>query len=93
MKIPLSPVFSLALAASAFGLVSIAPRPAAAEIVYPYCAMVVGEEEAQNCGYDTLAQCRAAMSGLPGYCQPNPRYVAVPPAVPVKKKPRHPGRG
>ena len=92
MKIALCPAFSLALAASLSGLALIAPRPAAAEIVYPYCAMMVGEEEAQNCGFDSLAQCRAAMSGLPGYCMPNPRYVAAPPAAPIKR-PRHPGRG
>ncbi|MBS0245914.1 MAG: DUF3551 domain-containing protein [Proteobacteria bacterium] len=53
------------------------PRPAAAEIIYPWCAVyserLVG---ATNCGFSTPVQCRAALSGLGGMCMQNPAYNA-----------------
>ncbi len=52
-----------------------APKPAAAEIIYPWCAIyserTVG---ATNCGFSTLAQCRETISGIGGGCVPNPAY-------------------
>ena len=54
---------------------AVAPRPAAAEIIYPWCAVyserTVG---ATNCGFVTLAQCRETLSGLGGMCMQNPAY-------------------
>ena len=36
----------------------------------PWCAMYTRGSE--NCGYSTYEQCRAAVSGLRAFCQPNP---------------------
>jgi hypothetical protein len=35
-----------------------------------WCAMFTRGSE--NCGYSTFEQCRAAVSGLPAFCQQNP---------------------
>ena len=43
-----------------------------------YCAVAGGRNSYENCGYYTLAQCRAAVSGVGGFCQPNPRFVYTP---------------
>jgi hypothetical protein len=49
--------------------------PAQAANEYPWCAyygsLGMG---ATNCGFSTQAQCRAAISGVGGFCQTNPRY-------------------
>ena len=49
--------------------------PAQAINEYPWCAyygsLGMG---ATNCGFSTQAQCRAAISGVGGFCQTNPRY-------------------
>jgi hypothetical protein len=62
--------------------------PAQAGIEYPWCA-VYSESTigATNCGFSTLAQCRAAISGAGGGCYQNPAY---PIASPQPK--RHPIR-
>ena len=44
---------------------------------YPYCAMRGGRGASENCGYATLAQCRATVSGAGGFCQVNPRFFAA----------------
>jgi Protein of unknown function (DUF3551) len=44
---------------------------------YPYCAMRGGRGSSENCGYASLAQCRATVQGAGGYCQPNPRFFAA----------------
>jgi hypothetical protein len=42
---------------------------------YRWCAYYgLFGSEATNCGFDTLAQCRATISGIGGTCQPNPAY-------------------
>jgi Protein of unknown function (DUF3551) len=42
---------------------------------YPWCAYYgLFGSEATNCGFNTLAQCRATISGIGGSCQPNPAY-------------------
>lgn len=67
------------------GALLAAPRPAAAEIIYRWCAVyserTVG---ATNCGFSTLAQCRATLSGLGGWCMENPAYR--PPASAAPKR-------
>ena len=54
----------------------LAGAPAQAINEYPWCAhygaLGMG---ATNCGFSTQAQCRAAISGVGGICQTNPRYV------------------
>jgi hypothetical protein len=43
---------------------------------YPWCAHYGNSDSgATNCGFSTLEQCRAAISGVGGFCQTNPRYV------------------
>ena len=63
-----------------------APSPTQAGIEYPWCA-VYSERSvgATNCGFSTLAQCRATISGIGGGCYRNPAYIA---AEPRQKKPR-----
>lgn len=62
--------------------------PARAE-VYPWCAIYSGSDMggATNCGFSTLAQCAATVSGIGGYCEPNPRYHAS--APPPRRQRRH----
>lgn len=61
-----------------------------------YCAMAGGRGGYENCGYYTLAQCRAAVSGVGSFCQPNPRFVYTPHAdeepayVPRRQRSRRP---
>jgi Protein of unknown function (DUF3551) len=73
-------VFLTALAASG--------RPAAA-IEYPWCAEYSGEDGGggRNCGFATLAQCMATVSGVGGGCVHNLFYDEAPdrPAPSVRK--------
>jgi hypothetical protein len=46
---------------------------------------------AVNCGYYTLQQCQAGVSGQGGYCIPNP-FMQQSKADPRKATPRRPGR-
>ena len=48
----------------------------AAAVEYPWCAYYGDSHGGINCGFTSLAQCRAAISGNSGYCQPNPYYSA-----------------
>jgi hypothetical protein len=45
-----------------------------AEITYPWCAQYSNEHGGRNCGFATLEQCRASVSGNGGYCEVNPMY-------------------
>ncbi|MBX6426406.1 MAG: DUF3551 domain-containing protein [Variibacter sp.] len=64
-----------AVAAAAIGLAA-AAQEAYAGRDYPYCAVAGGRNAYENCGYYTLAQCLAAVSGVGGHCMENPRYFA-----------------
>jgi hypothetical protein len=50
--------------------------PARAEIEYPWCAQYSGGEMGggRNCGFSNLEQCRATVSGIGGFCEPNLFY-------------------
>jgi hypothetical protein len=54
---------------------SAADRAAAVE--YPWCADLGQELGATNCGFTTIEQCRATISGVGGFCVPNPFYHAA----------------
>ena len=41
---------------------------------YPWCANYNMQNGAKNCGFTTLEQCQATVSGIGGYCGRNPRY-------------------
>ena len=43
---------------------------------YPWCAVYSGGMGVgTNCGFSTLAQCRATVSCIGGFCDPNPFYT------------------
>ena len=63
---------------------------------YPWCAHYGGaDNDATNCGFDTIEQCRAAISGVGGHCQTNPRYTPASVergrAQPARTKAKNPG--
>jgi hypothetical protein len=58
-----------ALAVAALACVLLPPATQAKE--YAFCGSGL-----TDCSYTTLAQCKAAVSGTPGDCTPNPRYRA-----------------
>jgi hypothetical protein len=45
----------------------------------PWCLHTMTEIE--DCGFATFEQCDISRSGVGGSCDPNPRYVAEPPAT------------
>ncbi len=57
------------------------PQDAAAQrrIVYPWCAFYNVMGGVTECFFHNLDQCRAAVSGVGGFCSPNPSYVEPPP--------------
>lgn len=88
--------FHAALIAAAVLVVTVSlPRPAAA-IEYPWCAQYGRTGDGgRNCGFSTLAQCMATVSGIGGDCQRNLFYEgpAERPAKPAKnnKSKKHDG--
>jgi len=46
---------------------------AKAEIAYPWCAQY-GSLGGRNCGFSTVEQCQAAVSGNGGFCEANAAY-------------------
>jgi hypothetical protein len=50
--------------------------PAAHADPYKWCAIYGGEDGGgTNCGFVTIAQCRATLSGIGGNCELNPFYT------------------
>ncbi len=78
----------LALLLAAFTAPALlAPSAARANIEYPWCAVYGGDMGgASNCGFSTIAQCMATVSGIGGSCEPNQFYH--PPQTPVRKHKR-----
>ena len=74
----LSSVLALALSATMAADASAGRGP-----IYPWCAFYSGDG-VDECMYSTVAQCRASVSGVGGFCYQNLRYVDVPPP----RKPR-----
>jgi Protein of unknown function (DUF3551) len=82
-------LFAITMSATLFTLASVAP--VAAEVTYPWCARYAEQNRTctptnptqcrvlvggtVNCGFVTLEQCRAALSGNGGSCEMNPLYV------------------
>ena len=69
---------TLALAALSLAAV-LAASPARAYDLpydpYPWCAVYSGDAGgASNCGFLTIEQCRATVSGIGGSCEPNQFY-------------------
>jgi Protein of unknown function (DUF3551) len=77
-------LMALALAGAAASGTPIAQ----AEITYPWCAPCGEQGGARNCGFATLDQCRAALSGNGGYCDQNPMHRPGVESQPVSRRPR-----
>lgn len=74
-------------AAAATVILAAAATPGTASAdTYRWCAQYGGKSGATNCYFRTLEQCRAAISGLGGFCQPNNFYTG--PDEPRRKR-RH----
>jgi len=59
---------------------------------YKWCAVYSGDMDGgTNCGFVTIEQCRATVSGIGGFCNPNPFYTgpAERPAKRARKRARH----
>jgi len=66
--------------------------PAQAATQYPWCAVYTGDDGGgTNCGFSTIEQCRATVSGIGGSCEPNLFYTgpAKRPAKPARKRPNN----
>jgi len=85
-KLGLALIALAALAASQL----VAPS-AHAETYYPWCANYGGDMGgSSNCGFSTLEQCMATVSGIGGSCDRNPFYVdAAKPRRAARKRTRH----
>ena len=53
---------------------------------YRYCAQYGGRNGAENCGFQTLEQCQAAISGLGGFCRRNQFYDGRPVRTPEDRR-------
>jgi uncharacterized protein DUF3551 len=54
---------------------------------YPWCAFYSGDGSGgTNCGFLTLEQCRATVSGIGGFCGPNQFYNPQRPAARPRKR-------
>jgi Protein of unknown function (DUF3551) len=77
MRLPILVLAVLAI------LIALAVSPARAYDMpydpYPWCA-VYGDNAASNCGFLTIEQCMATVSGIGGSCQPNQFYNPRPAA-------------
>lgn len=73
--------FALLVVASA----AIPSYAANATVNYPWCAHYMMQNGPKSCGFVTLAQCQATVSGIGGFCDMNPFYV---PAKPPAARPR-----
>jgi hypothetical protein len=58
--------------------------PPAAAVEYPWCAYYGFGSGGTNCGFVTMAQCMASVSGTGGTCSQNPRYEPS-----TERYPRH----
>jgi hypothetical protein len=68
----------------------LAPSAARANIEYPWCAVYGGDMGgASNCGFSTIAQCMATVSGIGGSCEPNQFYHPPQPAPRKRKRAEH----
>lgn len=78
--------FALAALVVAF---DVSPAPAQN---YPWCAEYGGGGEdfgGTNCGFVTLKQCMETVSGIGGFCVPNPMYQPPEqPSRPRRERPR-----
>jgi hypothetical protein len=80
-------LFGLAVAAG-FVASSFFAVGAATADPYKWCAVYDTGDAATNCGFVTIEQCRATVSGIGGFCEPNQFYTG-PGKTPAKRNPKH----
>ena len=80
------------LAATIIATVAVFLMPAVGSAdPYKWCAVYSGDMGGgTNCGFVTIEQCRATISGIGGFCDPNPFYTgpAERPAKRARKRQR-----
>ena len=81
-------LYGLAAATALAAALFAAAGTVGAEEPYPWCALYSGGRDGggTNCGFVTIEQCRATISGVGGTCIENPAYPG--PARTVVKHPR-----
>jgi hypothetical protein len=62
------------------GIAALAGRAEAQN--YPWCAVLNTGDASYNCGFTTLEQCQATVSGIGGSCMANTTYNANATATP-----------
>src|ERR1035441_676313 len=70
------PLFGLAVAAGCAASSLFAIGAATAD-PYKWCAVYNVGDAAYNCGFVTIEQCRATVSGIGGFCEPNQFYTGL----------------
>jgi hypothetical protein len=75
-------------------VMDVRPSSAQAPDPYPWCAYYSGRGGGgSNCYFSTLRQCQASVSGVGGYCSPNPwharSYAEPGPRRKYRRKHRH----
>ena len=81
-------LYGLAVAAGFATSLFFVASPATAD-PYKWCAVYGGDMGgASNCGFVTIEQCRATISGIGGSCEPNQFYTG-PEKKPAKRKQKH----
>ena len=82
-------LLSTCVLALALGVTMTADAAAQRRIIYPWCAFYNVMGGVTECFFHNLEQCRASVSGVGGFCSPNPAYVEPPPPARRKRvKPR-----
>ena len=86
MKVMNTVQFVVPLLVTTFGFAACA----SAEIYYPWCTNYGGGDDGggTNCGFSTYEQCMATISGIGGFCDPNPFY-SPPSQNPSRHQYRH----
>jgi hypothetical protein len=69
-------LITIGLLAAVAGI-SLQPRPSSAQQFheYPWCAYFF-KDGGSNCYFASYEQCRVYISGIGGFCSPNPLFVA-----------------
>jgi len=82
----------IGLLANAGAAALMAPAPASAEIVYPWCVQYPGGQEGIGstiCSFVSRAQCQQTAMGMGAMCMQNPAY---PDALPPRERPHRRAR-
>ena len=87
----MSKLYSLLLALSALTMCVVLMPSAGRADPYKWCAIYSGGRGGggSNCGFLTLEQCRATVSGIGGFCQVNQFYTGPAEARVKRTRKRH----